>query len=279
MPSDPKEPVSSEDLIRRARDGLDTDSSDGFQLPTYTAVRREAEAARTQREEERAAQEAADRQAPPTEPSAAITPDSSDPGPAETLETADDDTSEVAAGYGTLEPLEEDADAYGPMVTTGEPVDTPPKGRSFSFGWLRWVIAAGFIAFALFRFFDPSTPVDSLSVGDCFDDPGGDEIASVDLIDCTELHDFEIFALVQLTGNGESFPGDDALVEELAEQCLSRFDGYVGRDFATSVYDISGLTPLEDSWSGGDREGVCLLFKFDNAGLVKKRSSAANAGI
>jgi hypothetical protein len=200
------------------------------------------------------------------------------------LDQSDDSGEEVAAGFGSLESSAPASDAYGPVVTPAEDAGTPPvtvaPKRRFQLGWLRWVIAAGFIGFVLFRFFDPSTSVDNLSIGDCFDDPGGNEIQSVDLIDCTTPHQYEIYALIELEGANDAFPGDVSLFAELAEHCFNRFVGYVGHDYASSIYDFSGLTPLEDSWENGDREGICLVHRFDDSDVIPpKTSSARNAGI
>jgi hypothetical protein len=284
MPKDPQQSMSSEELIRRAREDLDSDTGDDFQLPSYAAVRREAEAARAQREAEEVqaeeVQAEADARIAEAERLAAQkASDAQQSASADTSTTADS-VDEVAAGYGTMETSESDEDIYGPVVTpSGESAPEPAASRGFRVGWLRWVIAAGFVAFLLFQFLDPSTSVDNLSVGDCFDDPGGNEIGSVDLITCTEPHEYEIYALVQLTGNAGVFPGDDSLFDELADVCFNRFASYVGQDYAASVYDFSGLTPLEESWENGDHEGICLVHRFDESGVIKKSSSAANAGI
>jgi hypothetical protein len=278
MPEDPKEPMSSAELIRRAREDLDSDAGDNFELPSYTAERREADAARAQRDAEQTQAEA-DTRIVDAEPQAEEQiSDAWEPEPAATSPAEPD---EVAAGYGSLEPDQTEDDVYGPVVTPQAegPAPEPAAKRSFKIGWLRWLIAGGFVAFALFRFLDPSTAVDNLSVGDCFDDPGGNEIASVNLIDCAEPHDYEIYALVELAGDAGTFPGDEALFSELADVCFNRFAVYVGHDYASSVYDFSGLTPLADSWEQGDHEGVCLVHRFDESGVVKKNSSAADAGI
>jgi hypothetical protein len=278
MPDDPKQPMSSEELIRRAREGLDSDSDDDFQLPSYTAVRHEAEVARAERDAAKAQAEVDARlaEAEADSQESAAEPDVMDPAAGET-----DTPDEIAAGHGSLEPATPGEDIYGPVVTpqSGENGSEPAAKRGFQFRWLRWLIAAGFIGFILFRIFDPSTSVDNLSIGDCFDDPGGNEIASVDLIDCSEPHEYEIYALIQLSGNADEFPGDEALFDELADICFERFESYVAHDYATSVYDFSGLTPLQDSWKSGDREGICLVHRFDESGVIRKSSSAAGAGI
>lgn len=278
MPEDPTDQMSSEELIKRARQGLDGDASDDFQLPSFTAVRREAEAARARQAEELAEAEANARVAEVEQAAQEIETEPEQAAPE--APPQDEPADEIAAGFGSLEPESSDEDIYGPVVTTSAEPTPEPQTRSGSrLGWLRWLVAAGFLGFLLFRILDPSTAVDSLSVGDCFDDPGGTKIESVDLIDCTEPHEYEIYALVQLSGDAGEFPGDDALFDELAEVCFNRFEVYVGHEYATSVYDFSGLTPLEESWANGDREGVCLVHRFDESSIIKKSSSAAGSGI
>lgn len=316
MPDDPQQPVSSDEMIRRARDTHESDSAeqmvldvpedtpsgpeDDFQLPTYAAVQREAAAIRQELKEKQAA----------TEPRAPAAPDAGLPdaglphagegevrpppvdaakdSPAESTSSAispdfDNTTEDSALAASDEVPQTEFEDAFGSISATSgtqqtNGPDSPTRFRPKA-SWLKWLIPAGVVVFALFRLLDSSTGVDSLEVGQCFDDPGSSEIHSVDVIDCSDWHDFEIFAIVVLTGNEGAFPGDDPLFEELTEQCFDRFEGYVGRDYASSQYDFSGLTPLEEAWSAGEREGICLVYRFSDTGVQQKTSSAANSGI
>jgi len=296
MPDDPRQPLSSEEMIRRARRGPDHDSAeqlvlevreelepdseapvsqDDFVLPSYAAVQREAAAMRRQAAEQH--QPAA----PSPEPAEADADD--DPTTSSRQDSAPEaEGDQPQANF--EEPQTEFEDIFGPIHGTATakgdgPLEKTPRGSRFKLSWLRWVIAAAVVGFAMLRFFDSSTPVDRLEAGQCFDDPGATEIYRVDLIDCNDLHDFEIYALVDLQGDSGAFPGDDPLFEELSKKCFDRFEGYVGKEYATSRYDFSGLTPLEDGWEAGDRQGICLLYRYDADGVQQKSSSAANSGV
>ena len=267
MSNDPRN-LTSDEMIRRARG----DQDDDFTLPSYSALREEAEAAAEKHAEEQAVRKAEEAQRKAEESRRSRETAATETPTQQAVEVQPHDSDSV---------LEDEFGAIAGVGYTAEQnAGTDEKVRfRFPLGWLRWVGAAVVLVFFLTRFFDASTSVDALEVGNCFDDPGGDEIYSVKLIDCNDWHDFEVFALVQLEGNNGAFPGDDALFTELAAECLTQFDAYVGHPYATSQYDFSGLTPLAEGWAEGDYEGVCLIHRFNDDGILPKSSSAQNAGI
>ncbi len=106
-----------------------------------------------------------------------------------------------------------------------------------------------------------------LEVGQCFNDPDSfEEVANVDIVECAEPHDNEVFELFDIPDG--DFPGDVAVGETAVEGCLAAFDPYVGRDYASSAYDIRYLVPTSDTWSSGDREVVCILYDLNGAALT-----------
>ncbi|MCZ6738920.1 MAG: septum formation family protein, partial [Actinobacteria bacterium] len=121
---------------------------------------------------------------------------------------------------------------------------------------------------------DRTSPAGSLSIGACFDDSAVAEIQDVDLLDCNEPHDYEIYAMVQLEGNEGAYPGDQSLFDELDQYCFDQFEAYVGRDYSSSKYFYTPFGPLEPEWARGDRGGICLL----SLGIAKNTSSAFNSG-
>jgi hypothetical protein len=118
----------------------------------------------------------------------------------------------------------------------------------------------------------------SLEVGTCFDDTdalyGGQEITTVPVRKCDEPHDNEVFALLQL--EGDEFPGQ-AQVEQMArERCHDAFEGYVGRDYASSRFEFAHMVPSPDTWRlHNDREIVCFLYDME---LAKLDASARGSG-
>lgn len=95
----------------------------------------------------------------------------------------------------------------------------------------------------------------SLNVGDCFDDLPVGDVSTINAVPCGEDHLFEIYHLFDV-----DLPDFDsgAIDTAAADGCLAAFEGYMGVTFDTSYYSFDGLQPSAGSWSGGDREVVCL---------------------
>ena len=98
-----------------------------------------------------------------------------------------------------------------------------------------------------------------LEVGQCFNDPDSfDEVANVDIVECSEPHDNEVYHVFDLADG--DYPGLSAVETDAADGCLSAFEPFVQRDYQTSELDIRYLYPTPDTWDNGDREIVCALF-------------------
>ncbi len=132
--------------------------------------------------------------------------------------------------------------------------------------------AAIAIAVALVLAACGGTAVDDVGIGDCFDDPDSQIVASLDLIDCAEPHDNEVFASVNMSG--ASFPGDDGVADFAFEACFDPFEVYVGESYADSPLDYIYLGPTQESWDDGDREVLCILYSADLAKLTGSAKSS-----
>lgn len=107
------------------------------------------------------------------------------------------------------------------------------------------------------------TSVFDLEVGFCFS-TDSDQLETVIVVDCEQPHEHEVFALVNHpAGDAEEYPGDDAVVEYADTECRSPFEEYVDRDYETSIWYITSLTPSAETWTEGDREVVCTLNQQD----------------
>ncbi len=106
----------------------------------------------------------------------------------------------------------------------------------------------------------------SLKVGDCFNQGNEEEVENVALVDCDELHQYEVFAAADVEApNDAQFPGSAQLEFVAFSLCLDYFDEYVGETYENSLLDIQTLSPSRDSWEGaGDREVVCTLFDLED---------------
>lgn len=105
---------------------------------------------------------------------------------------------------------------------------------------------------------DP-TSVFSLEVGQCIDsETGSGEVGSVPVVECSQPHEGEIFALPQLPDG--AFPGAEAIEEAAQEQCAgSAYTDYVGLPYQESEFQVTFLLPTEQSWGDGDREIACIV--------------------
>ena len=116
-----------------------------------------------------------------------------------------------------------------------------------------------------------------LEVGQCFDDPDAfDEVSSVEIVDCADPHDNEVYHVFDVIGYDE-WPGEETISVIAEESCVEAFAGYVGRDFASSSLAATSLSPSEESWDeADDREIVCFLFDLT---LGPLEGSVRNSGL
>lgn len=105
-----------------------------------------------------------------------------------------------------------------------------------------------------------------LDVGDCFDDPPGlaDTVTNVDVIDCADPHDNEVYAVVDFPEEG-GYPGDDAVKEFADETCISTFESFVDFDYLQSELDLGYFWPTDESWDAGDRAVQCFVYELDGS--------------
>ena len=120
-----------------------------------------------------------------------------------------------------------------------------------------------------------------IRLGDCFNDESPEsaaeetEISGVSGVPCAEPHDNEVFALFDL--DLETFPEGDAMSEIAYDECVQRFEPFVGSDYLTSSLDLYPMYPTQQSWNErNDREVICALFDVD---LRKMQGSMRGAGI
>ena len=105
-----------------------------------------------------------------------------------------------------------------------------------------------------------------VKVGDCFDDTDSSrEISSLPGVPCTENHDNEAFAVIDLTL--ESYPGIEAMANIAYDSCRQRFEAFVGLDYESSTLDIYTMYPTNLSWNQNDREVVCAVYDMNESKL------------
>ena len=107
-----------------------------------------------------------------------------------------------------------------------------------------------------------------LQTGDCFHSAAGTagrtvEIKDVTTVPCDQAHDGEVFAVVIHPAAGDAaYPGDDAVADFAAGECLQRFPAYTGAGYDDSDLDVASVRPDHDSWvDKDDRQVACVLYQ------------------
>lgn len=111
-----------------------------------------------------------------------------------------------------------------------------------------WILGIALVASLAVLAACEGTSVFDLEVGDCLLVPGGGgteqiQVGRVTTVDCSDPHDGEVIALVDL--EGDEFPGDNSIFQLSVDVCPTEASFY--------------LYPSEVSWEDkGDREVVCI---------------------
>jgi hypothetical protein len=108
-----------------------------------------------------------------------------------------------------------------------------------------------------------------MRVGDCFDDGStfsDEEVNSVPGVPCAQPHDNEVYAVFDVSAT--TFPGDK-MADMAHEQCVQRFEAFVGKDYDSSSLDVATLYPTRESWQQqNDREVICAVYDIDTKKLT-----------
>lgn len=266
------QPLSSEELLKRAREGLgDSSLASERELPaaeTYPAMTSS---------EPPDTSSAADIEMEPVYDDEAAAPDYEPQLPPHESESWAPPTTEP----------EESSDW---VSATRGPAPSPVKRSESPLRkiWrLRGIIIILVIAgIALFSFLDKTKNVDDIAVGDCFNWPEDDVFFEIDPISCNATHDIEVYANIDLAGVDSSYstaaiyPGDQVVYEAALNACLGQFEPYVGMPYEDSVLYIDAFTPTEKGWNEVDDRVVnCVLFQVspDGSAILPSSESLQHA--
>jgi Septum formation len=110
-----------------------------------------------------------------------------------------------------------------------------------------------------------------LQTGDCFHSSAGTAgrtvgIKDVTTVPCEQAHDGEVFAVVtHPAAKDADYPGDEAVADFAAAECLQRFPAYTGTGYDDSDVEVASVRPDHDSWTHkDDRDAACVLYKKDS---------------
>lgn len=104
-----------------------------------------------------------------------------------------------------------------------------------------------------------------IQVGDCMAEPEGDEVTDVEVVPCSEEHDYEFYYAYDLD-LGDGFPTEEAMSADADQKCYDAFTDFVGIPFeeSASLY-YSYYSPSAESWAEGDRQIQCLVYEGDDS--------------
>jgi hypothetical protein len=272
------QPLSSEELLRRAREGLG-ESEIGEVPPPDFAIESFPPPSGVDAAEPMTAEPTA-----PTfeEPEASSFDETVFTEPTPPVFESRDEPSTWAPP-----PVDPENPADWTATAPAGPAPTEPERRGSGIASKLWILVVlGVVGVGLFSFFDSSKTVDDIAVGDCLNMPEEDVFSTIDPIDCTEPHDLEVFALVDLSeispefSSIASYPGDDTVYESAFNQCWEEFESYVGVPYEESVIYLDAFTPTLEGWDErGDRIVNCVLFEVnsDASEIIKSNRSLRNA--
>jgi hypothetical protein len=105
----------------------------------------------------------------------------------------------------------------------------------------------------------------NIAEGQCFNevvDPAVDPpVHTFQIIDCGQLHDAEVFAVLAMPEpSGAPYPGDQAMDRTVNRLCLARFAPYIGVEYPRSVLRLSVSHPVDTTWAAGDRTVMCSVY-------------------
>lgn len=127
---------------------------------------------------------------------------------------------------------------------------------------------------------DNRPAVPGLLPGACFNEWFSDEPPShvrTELVSCAVAHDAEVYAqVVPPDWASAGFPGERATERRATTECLDRFEGFVGREYALSELRLGVLRPTPVTWAAGDRTVVCSVYSVALQPLV---GSVAGIGL
>jgi hypothetical protein len=106
-----------------------------------------------------------------------------------------------------------------------------------------------------------------LEEGQCGDVPrlqvgGALDPAAFVATDCSVPHTVEVGPVFDYpAGSDIDFPGTDNVDGYAFQECIERFEVYLGRPYLESTIDFLLVAPDEEGWDDGDRRIACVLYQ------------------
>ena len=94
-----------------------------------------------------------------------------------------------------------------------------------------------------------------IKVGDCLAKPDGTQVSDITVIPCSNPHDYEVYAEMELKGS--SLPSDAD--KQADDFCSKEFETFIGKPYADSSLSYTYFTPTSQSWDAGDKLISCMV--------------------
>ncbi|MGH9260199.1 MAG: septum formation family protein, partial [Acidimicrobiales bacterium] len=108
--------------------------------------------------------------------------------------------------------------------------------------------------------------VADIDVGECF--TGGPN--DVETVDCSEPHQFELFAVATAPDPAAAYPGEETAYTDGGNACVMALIDYYGAtaDVATADgLELAPVAPTEEQWTDGETDTDCLAKDADGDAL------------
>ncbi|MEQ8841684.1 MAG: septum formation family protein [Acidimicrobiales bacterium] len=100
----------------------------------------------------------------------------------------------------------------------------------------------------------------SLEVGDCFGAITDTQFSDVSIVECSEPHEHEVFAVWNVAG--DTLPSQ----QDMTQGCIGeRFEDAIGIPYDDSELFAAAITPSAEGFDNGDREVICYSAEFDES--------------
>jgi hypothetical protein len=136
------------------------------------------------------------------------------------------------------------------------------KGRLMMvLGVLVVLVAAGATA-ALTAQSNKDQTLADISVGDCFTGEAND----LEVVDCDDPHQFELYDLIPATNPDADYPGAEAAQADAEATCTGALVAYYGAAIEVVVengLNATAFAPTEEQWNAGETDTYCVALGTD----------------
>lgn len=270
------EPLSSEDLITRARDSMKSSIPDAPQSDFDADMTLDSSGAAVPQHSDETQDTHFSEPAEFDEPL-----QSSDPWQPPSSEQTPTAWGQPAAETATPAATPERGNPTDSITRPADRIGTTSPRRSRLRVLRPLLIIGGIGAFLGVSSFFGSTPVSDIRAGDCFDAlDGAEEIFEIKTFSCSEPHMYEVMHIFNYTDDSAApYPGEAIVWEEAVLGCIEEFTNFTGLIWEEEVdVFLDALYPVRAGWEDeNDREAICMLVRGDADGNIIQTTGTIRA--